>query len=266
MNFILEKDNSRSVITALDQIHDVQHGQPVPAFPKQAVVFCYGYGLDFLKSNHHAKIWLKKLPRFLSGGEVYMIEGYEDVCFLHGGAGSPMIADTIEVLVALGVEQFYLLGLCGVFDGMIKVGDIVIPTRVLSEEGTSRHYVSDIDFVEADMSKQRQAYHYFKALHVTYLMPTVTTDAIYRQTFKKEAYWRTQGCVGVDMEASAFLTVCHYYNKKGTVILMASDVHPLTDSQSWTFGKKDFMTCRENFTAQTLQFILRQQENDEEHY
>lgn len=258
MNFILEKDNSRPVITALDQIQDMQHGQTVPPFPKKAVVFCYRYGLDFLKSKHHAKVWLKKLPRFLSGGEVYKIKGYEEICFLHGGAGAPMMADTIETLVALGVEQFYLLGLCGVFDGVIEVGDIVIPNRVLSEEGTSRHYVSIDDFVETDKDKQEQAYRYFKTLETTYLAPTVTTDAIYRQTFKKEACWRAQGCVGVDMEASAFLTLCQYYHKEGTVILMASDVHPLNECQTWTFGKKDFMTCRENFTAHALQFILKQ--------
>ena len=257
MKFRLDIDDSRPVITAFDQIHDMQHGQSVPIFPKRAVVFCYGYGLEFLKSKHHAKVWLKKLPRFLSGGEVYKIDGYEDICFLHGGAGAPMIADTIETLIALGVEQFYLLGLCGVFDGIVEVGDIVIPNRVLSEEGTSRHYISDIEFVETDKLRQEQVYQYFKTLQTAYLVPTVTTDSIYRQTFKKEAYWRTQGCVGVDMESSAFLTVCHYYNKKSTVILMASDAHPLNAKETWIFGKKDFMTCRESFTAHALAFILK---------
>lgn len=56
---------------------------------------------------------------------------------------------------------------------------------------------------------------------------TVTTDSFYRQTFAKEAYWREKGCVDVDMEASALLSVSRYYSMPAAAVLLCSDKHPL---------------------------------------
>ena len=90
-------------------------------------------------------------------------------------------------------------------------------------------------------------------------LPTVTTDAPYRQTFWKEEQWRELGCAAVDMEASAVATVCTYYGMACTVALMVSDKHPVREGDPpWTWGSRSFAESRDRFIAQCAAFALGQ--------
>ena len=74
---------------------------------------------------------------------------------------------------------------------------------------------------------------------------TVTTDAVYRQTFYKEARWRSLGYAGVDMEASAAVSVCGYYGMGSAVAL---DKHPLEPgAPAWAWGNENFAEKRDRF-------------------
>ena len=80
-------------------------------------------------------------------------------------------------------------------------------------------------------------------------------DAVYRQTMAKEALWRQNGCIAVDMEASALLAVCEYYNIPAAVALICSDCHPLPEKmQSWTWGSVDFKEQQKAFVEQCIRF------------
>lgn len=63
-------------------------------------------------------------------------------------------------------------------------------------------------------------------------LPIVSTDAVYRQTFFKEALWREKGSVGVDMETSALYSVGALLDINVVSILIASDKHPLNECES----------------------------------
>ena len=54
-----------------------------------------------------------------------------------------MAALTMEKLIALGARQIILFGWCGAIAPNLHVGDILVPARALSGEGTSRYYGSD---------------------------------------------------------------------------------------------------------------------------
>ncbi|MFQ7750105.1 MAG: hypothetical protein ACLRJV_23530 [Eubacteriales bacterium] len=85
---------------------------------------------------------------------------------------------------------------------------------------------------------------------------TVTTDAVFRQTYFKETLWREMGCVGVDMEASAFVNVCNYYGKKNTVLLLASDKHPLSPEEpAWEWGGERFGELTERFVCAGITYV-----------
>ena len=130
----------------------------------------------------------------------------------------------------------------------------VIPTRIHSEEGTSRHYALDATWAFAHpelCAKLREAMR--KTLEVK-AFDTVTTDAVYRQTLNKEAYWRSLGCVGVDMEASALLQVCACYHVPAAAALLASDGHPLSESEGdWDWGSVDFAAVRRQYIHQIVE-------------
>lgn len=57
------------------------------------------------------------------------------------GIGTPSTAIVVEELIDLGVTAIIRLGTCGALQPHIKVGDLVIPTGCVREEGTSDQYV-----------------------------------------------------------------------------------------------------------------------------
>lgn len=66
------------------------------------------------------------------------------------------------------------------------------------------------------------------------------------------------GCVGVDMESSALLSVSRYHSIPAVSILLCSDKHPLSENDTaWDWGNADFREIRENFVKQAVMFALQ---------
>lgn len=59
------------------------------------------------------------------------------------GIGSPSAAIAVEELARVGVETFIRVGSCGVLKPEIDVGDVVITTAAVRQEGTSDEYVRE---------------------------------------------------------------------------------------------------------------------------
>ena len=86
--------------------------------------------------------------------------------------------------------------------------------------------------------------------------PTVSTDAVYRQTMAKEEVWRSRGCAAVDMESSALLSVCQYYSVPAAIALICSDRHPLpNEKNNWNWGSSGFKEKRESFVKQGVLYV-----------
>lgn len=176
---------------------------------------------------------------------------------MKGGYGAPAAVDTLETIIALGVKYIVVVGLCGIFKNSLSVGAIILPQSILSEEGTSRHYYETIDFVSPDSQLLNQADAFLSQSCTIHQHFIVSSDSVYRQTFKKETYWRELGCVGVDMEASAILAVSQYYGIKTVAMFMASDKHPQSEKeQVWEWGNLDFDALMDTYSVQAVKFAL----------
>ena len=69
--------------------------------------------------------------------------------------------------------------------------------------------------------------------------------------------WRKKDCVGVDIEASALVSVCNYHNMKSSVLLLASDKHHKSeDEKQWAWGKGDFKIHKEISLSLVLIFLV----------
>lgn len=256
MRWFFEEDHTKPVFTAGEHIQSKHVSGPAEALPPRAVLFCLGRGLPFLEECFCAHVILERLPGFITHTPVLAVEGMDGACFMDGGRGSPQAACVIETIHALGVKEVLLLGLCGAFGEGIQVGDVLVPRRLLCEEGASQHYfpapetaVPDSPWQEGRLEEAfRQAGLAVKAAD------TVTTDAVYRQTYYKEAHWRSLGYAGVDMEASAAVSVCNYYGMKSAVALMASDKHPMSpEDPAWAWGNESFPEKRGAFLTAGIQ-------------
>lgn len=232
----LPNDDSKPVITASE--HST-HRSDKMKLPQTAVVFFMSKGTDYLVEHYETEKVTDSFPRFLNRCPIWNMKD-SDVCFLDGGRGAPQAVDTVETLAALGVKNIIAVGMCGAYADGVRGGEIIAPAKVFVEEGTSLHYYESIEVAYPDPGLQIMA---TTLLGVTD-HPIVSTDAVYRQTFAKEALWREKGAVGVDMETSAVLSVAQYLGLKAVALLMVSDIHPLMPGAAkWEWNMTKDMRC-----------------------
>lgn len=242
-------DSTAPVITAQQQIISDHRGEPL-SLPDTALIFFMSRGME-VALTHPSHLVTERFPRFLNACPLGQFDTGNQACFLPGGSGAPQAADTVETLAACGVRRIIALGMCGVFRDDLHVGDVIIPPWALIEEGTSLHYADNPRRSEATHTLVERAAAAFPDAKI---LPIVSTDAVYRQTFHKEQLWREQGCAGVDMETSALFTLGRVLGIETVSILIASDKHPEhPDAPAWAWSLT--RNQREAFLQRGITFI-----------
>lgn len=255
MQWFLSGDASEPLITAAKHIKSAHGDDRIVSLPETCVLFEMGGALSFLKAERGAHVMTDHLPCFIADSECVTLPDQPDICYVKGGYGAPAAIDTLETVLALGVKQIIVAGLCGGFAQQIEVGDVVIPNRILCEEGTSHHYYERIEYAEPDGRLFDAAKLHFADFGTIHTASTVTSDSFYRQTYAKEAHWRQRGIVGVDMESSALLSVSRYYGIPAVSMLLCSDKHPISkDEVGWQWGKSGFRETRKRFVEHVVAF------------
>ena len=177
MNWFDPEDRSSPVISAEKQMRGGHRGYTVQ-LPETAVVFFMGYGME-VAAEYPSHILTEKFPRFLRPSPIGQFDTGNHACFINGGSAAPMAADTLECLAASGVKRVAVMGMCGAIAPEVNVGDVLLPPRVLVEEGTSLHYAQDAQWVCPDAALLERARAAFPEAKDKLL---VSTDAVYRQT------------------------------------------------------------------------------------
>ena len=250
MNWFDPEDRSSPVISAEKQMRGGHRGYTVQ-LPETAVVFFMGYGME-VAAEYPSHILTEKFPRFLRPSPIGQFDTGNHACFINGGSAAPMAADTLECLAASGVKRGGVMGLCGAIAPEVNVGDVLLPPRVLVEEGTSLHYAQDAQWVCPDAALLERARAAFPEAKDKLL---VSTDAVYRQTYRTEARWRGMGCGGVDMETSAMLCVGRALGVEVVALLVASDKHPEQEGDA-PWGWHITREMREKFLRRGIDFAL----------
>ncbi|WP_049997502.1 nucleoside phosphorylase [Halococcus sediminicola] len=148
------------------------------------------------------------------------------------GIGSPSAAIAVEELARVGVETFLRVGSCGAIQPEMDVGDLVITSGAVRQEGTSGEYVredfpasADDRVVAALVAAAEQLGHDY---HVGV---TASTDSFYagqgRPGFEgfeaagSEAQFeelREAGVLNFEMEASAILSLANLYGLRAGAV------------------------------------------------
>ena len=173
--------------------------------------------------------------------------------------GSPYAAMMLESLVIRGVETIAVLGWCGAVNSTLKAGDIILADPAIIDEGTSRNYarlVQDPAMASPDAGLTEHLLQFSQARMPdrTISRQTVwTTDAIYRETPKKVAFFRELGADAVEMECSALFSVAEYRKVKIAALLVVSD--SLGDKK-WQpgFKKEAFKAARKAACRTIIEF------------
>jgi purine-nucleoside phosphorylase len=152
--------------------------------------------------------------------------------------GAPYAVMLLETVIAWGVRNIIFLGWCGAIAEEVKIGDIVLATSAVIDEGTSIHYgqktagVTDASTILVSMLRQ-----VLKKNQIDFHAGKIwTTDAVYRETRRQVAAHQQGGILAVEMELSALFSVAQFRQAALAGILVVSDE---LSSFSWRPGFKD---------------------------
>lgn len=131
--------------------------------------------------------------------------------FFHPGVGAPWSASLIEEVIAFGFRKFIACGGCGVLEQGMAVGYLVIVSSAIRDEGTLYHYMPPSREVRANEAAIGALVNALDKRQMPYVVgKTWTTDAPYRETPKKIARRREEGCLTVEMEAAGMMAVAEF--------------------------------------------------------
>jgi uridine phosphorylase len=138
------------------------------------------------------------------------VEG-KRIVVAHPEVGSATAGASMEEIIALGCRKIIAAGGCGVLDGSIGAGHVVIPTTAVRDEGTSYHYLPAYTEVSASETAVAAIKATLEQHHIPYdTGKTWTTDGIYRETRKLITQRQTEGCLTVEMEAATFFAIAQF--------------------------------------------------------
>lgn len=161
-----------------------------------------------------------KLPLY----ELYLPQYKQTVGLIMSAVGAPACICEYEELFAMGVEKIVVFGTCGVLYDSIKDCSIIIPDRAIREEGTSYHYIDDVNEIAVNVHTKNKMESFFKEKKCHYTVGKVwTTDAIYRETLAKIEARKKDGCICVDMECSAIAALAKLRNKEIAQFFYSTD-------------------------------------------
>lgn len=159
------------------------------------------------------------------------------VALFHPGVGAPLAAGMLEEVIALGCRRFMVCGGAGALDRALTVGHLVVPTAALRDEGTSYHYLPPSREVAAPAEAVAALESVLRAEGLPYMLgKTWTTDAFYRETPARIARRRAEGCLTVEMEASALFAVAQFRGVTlGQLLYSGDDLSgEVWDGRGWT--------------------------------
>ena len=221
---LLEFDSDKTALIEpqVDSEYVLKHKKY--AFPEYCVMPIYSTLFDHLAANNEMN------PIFEIPTPYERIKLYElnfkgkTLVIVNPGIGAPLAALTLEVMIALGCRKFVACGSCGVLKSEIKDGIVIIPASALRDEGTSYHYLPPSRTVEMNPMVVAKLEAVLQKQHIHYETgKTWTTDAIYRETKAKIAKMKEEGCIAVEMECAALLSVAKFRDVLFGQYITASD-------------------------------------------
>lgn len=139
--------------------------------------------------------------------------------------GAPYAVMVMETLIAWGVKEILYFGWCGAVSPDVRIGDIIVPTSAVIDEGTSHHYLkSDGSPARPSADSVKKIEEALRSMALSFHSGAIwTTDAIFRETRDKVERRRHDGALAVEMEVSAIFTVAKFRSIDACALLVVSD-------------------------------------------
>ena len=125
--------NAKKLTLARDMLERYT-GSPIESFRKQIILTNFEYYLERFDN-------LCGDERYKGSAMSVIHSKKADVSIVDFSIGSPTAALIIELLSSIDPKAVLLLGMCGGLHRSLKVGDFIVPTAAIRDEGASRHFM-----------------------------------------------------------------------------------------------------------------------------
>jgi uridine phosphorylase len=195
------------------------HGRPAADAPR-GVVLTWQNSLE-------EQVRQRRQGQEIPGPAATRMLRFGELGFARLPIGAPAAAIAVEELAAHGTRAVIGVGTAGAIGDGLALGDLVVCSGALRDEGTSHHYAPPDRFALPDpgLTGRLRA-----RLPGVAHGPSWTTDAPYRETVEEIAAYRGEGLLTVDMEAAAVFTVA---GLRGVAAASAFCVSDVLHGQQW---------------------------------
>ncbi len=209
--------------------------------PGHCVICFFKEVVDKIVTEHNAKMLVEN--RWEDGPHpVYEIEfNGQRLALYHPGIGSSLTAAILEEVIAFGCKKFIACGGAGVLSKDIAVGNLIVVSGAIRDEGVSYHYLSPEREVVANEIGVNALVKTLNNRGVPHRVgKTWTTDAPYRETQNKIAKRKEEGCLTVEMESAGMMAVAQFRGVIfGQVLYGGDDLSGIEwDNRGWQSRKE----------------------------
>jgi uridine phosphorylase len=219
------KLNSKPLFTTQEYIEYKKRVGAVPKAVPQSIIFCYSKRLSESITNAHKISEIRGLLGNI--GKLYSIGSTNNKVGLLAefGVGAPATILHMEELHGWGAKRFVIIGMAGAITPELRIGDVVVCTKSVRDEGTSHHYVKHTKYA---FSSKILTDKIFDSLYSKFSRvfkgPSWTIDAPYRETVEELRQYRREGVLTVEMEASALFAVGQIKEVETSAVFVISDI------------------------------------------
>ena len=209
--------------------------------PEHCVICFLKEVMDKIITEHNATVLVEN--RWEDGAHpVYEIEVHgKRLAFYHPGIGASLSAAILEEVIAFGCKKFVACGGSGVLAKEIAVGNLIVVSGAIRDEGVSYHYLPPDREVAANKVALNTLTKVLDHRGIPYRTgKTWTTDAPYRETPNKIAKRKEEGCLTVEMECAGMMAVAQFRDVIFGQILYGGDDLSGTnwDNRGWQSKKE----------------------------
>jgi uridine phosphorylase len=131
------------------------------------------------------------------------------VLVISSGIGGPSTAIAIEELAKIGIEGIIRIGSCGSLHPAVHLGDVIIATAAVRDDGASKAYVDSTYPAVADLDLLIHLRTIAETERIPHRLGIVRShDSFYTaREAQLTAYWSGNGIIGSDMETATLFVV-----------------------------------------------------------
>lgn len=190
---------------------------------------------------------VKKIDYVYMGEDKHWFYIVDNILFVIAFMGAPNAACLMEDIADFGIKNFLACGSAGLIDNNFDSKKMLLIDEAVRDEGTSYHYAPPEVIAKTNTEINRAIEKVFQFKKMQYSKGKVwTTDALFRETPSTIDKRIKDGCIGVEMECSAWCIVANYLKVNfGEFVYFSDSV--VANEWDW-IGQETFNTTTDYIT------------------